>query len=90
MIFAAGVNCTPGWLSRGLSSCYYISPANKSYAVTWFEAKDRCNDLVASFNLVAYRLAVNDKDEQVIIRAQLHHNLFLTLLLGSHHENTPI
>ena len=65
-----GVNCTPGWEMRGMSSCYMIVPYNGS-GVTWDEAKDRCNDLVSSFGLVAYRLAVNDKDEQAWINAKL-------------------
>ena len=69
-----GVDCARGWLSRGSSSCYYISSGNKNDSVTWFEAKDRCNDLVASVNLIAYRLAVNSKDEQVTF-ILLHFNL---------------
>ena len=73
-LFFPGVDCARGWLSRGSSSCYYISSGNKNDSVTWFEAKDRCNDLVASVNLIAYRLAVNSKDEQVT-HTLLHVNL---------------
>ena len=65
-----GVNCTPGWQLRDMSSCYIFIPYNGS-GVTWNEAKDRCNDLVSAFGLVAYRLAVNDKDEQIWINVQL-------------------
>lgn len=66
-----GKSCISGWLSRGMSSCYLITPFSNTSSVTWDEAKDRCMDLVRSFGLVAYRLAVNDVEEQKWINAQL-------------------
>ena len=65
LFVSTGKSCISGWLSRGMSSCYLITPFSNTSSVTWDEAKDRCMDLVRSFGLVAYRLAVNDVEEQV-------------------------
>ncbi|KAL4231672.1 hypothetical protein ACF0H5_009251 [Mactra antiquata] len=58
--------CMPGW-TQCEQSCYYASPSNWSYAITWYEAEQKCMDLVAGKSLSAYRLAVNDKTEQACI-----------------------
>jgi len=48
-------------------SCYYISPANDSFAATWHEVKQICYDLGAPIHLLAYRLAITDKREQTCV-----------------------
>lgn len=65
-----GKSCLSGW-SNCQQSCYYFSPANNSFAVTWYEAKQKCMDLVAGYSISAYRLAVNDKKEQDCINGLL-------------------
>lgn len=65
-----GHTCLPEW-SQCQQSCYYFSPANNSFAVTWYEAKQRCMDLVAGNSISAYRLAVNDKNEQTCVNGLL-------------------
>lgn len=59
-----------GWTGCN-QTCYYISPANDSFAVTWYEAKQRCIDLGTSFRMKTYRLAVNDKREQACVNSLL-------------------
>lgn len=60
-------SCLNGWTKCDNGRCYYASPANDSFAVTWEEAQDRCKDLGSVANLAITRLAVNDKREQTCI-----------------------
>lgn len=59
-----GDTCIPGWFQCE-QSCYYLSPANYSMTVTWYEAKQRCLDLVsgqapAGQDFTASRLNINE------------------------------
>ncbi|XP_045188661.2 macrophage mannose receptor 1-like [Mercenaria mercenaria] len=67
-----GKTCLPGWSPcPQTQSCYYFSPPNNSFAVTWYEAKQTCMDLLAGNSISAYRLAVNDKNEQTCVNSLL-------------------
>ncbi|XP_052773670.1 macrophage mannose receptor 1-like [Mya arenaria] len=70
-----GQQCLPGWFQCE-QSCHYISPANYSLTVTWYEAKQHCLDLVSGQgpdgeSFTAGRLAINDKTEQTCVNTQL-------------------
>ncbi|KAH3785058.1 hypothetical protein DPMN_163141 [Dreissena polymorpha] len=70
-----GTPCVTGWF-QCQQSCYYLSPANYSLTVTWFEAYQRCQDLLAGLgpdgnSLQSNRLAVNSGDEAACVNTQL-------------------
>lgn len=66
MLYYLDATCLPGW-NKCEQSCYFISPANDSFAVTWNEARQKCRDLGSSNHLASFRLAVNDKREQTCV-----------------------